>query len=168
MPLIDYSKWDNIDTDSESENVAPCAPSKPASKPTAAPAMTPKASSTTATTTISPRPRAAPSKRLSSAVVATKVSHGKPRTSPQTTPSSTILYHPVPALLEFPVVIHRVGTQANGTFGCLDYQPITYIHAEPVSCLALPQWQSGIGTVIVARRTRRICRPSTTRGSGCT
>jgi hypothetical protein len=61
----------------------------------------------------------------------------------------------VPALLDFPVVVHRVGTPYNGRTGCLDNQPITYIHIALNNGFAPPEWQSGIGTVIVARKDKK-------------
>ncbi|RAH78664.1 hypothetical protein BO86DRAFT_458359 [Aspergillus japonicus CBS 114.51] len=67
---------------------------------------------------------------------------------------------PVPALLDFPVVVHRVGTRDNGEFGCLDNQAITYLHIDPISEMAPPAWQAGrIGTVMVARKDRKDLSP---------
>ncbi|KAJ5199315.1 hypothetical protein N7491_000129 [Penicillium cf. griseofulvum] len=61
----------------------------------------------------------------------------------------------VPVLLNFPIVVHRVGIRDNGTTGCLDTQPITYIHVAPKDGFAPPEWQNGIGTVIVARKNKK-------------
>ncbi|PYI18979.1 hypothetical protein BO99DRAFT_334141, partial [Aspergillus violaceofuscus CBS 115571] len=67
---------------------------------------------------------------------------------------------PVPALLDSPVAVHRVGTRDNGEFGCLDNQAITYLHIDPISGMAPPAWQAGrIGTVIVARKDRKDLSP---------
>ncbi|KGO50194.1 Uncharacterized conserved protein UCP028035 [Penicillium expansum] len=66
---------------------------------------------------------------------------------------------PVPALLDFPIVVHRVGTPDNGAFDHLDNQAITYIHITTETGLAPPEWQSGIGTVIVARKDKKDLSP---------
>lgn len=60
----------------------------------------------------------------------------------------------VPALLEIPLVIHRVGTQSSYR-GSLDCQIATFLNVEPDDGLALPEWQSGVGTCIVARKDKK-------------
>lgn len=65
----------------------------------------------------------------------------------------------MPALLDFPIVVHRVGTPDNGAFDHLDNQAITYIHITTETGLAPPEWQSGIGTVIVARKDKKDLSP---------
>lgn len=66
---------------------------------------------------------------------------------------------PVAALLDFPIVIHRLGMHYNGEFGNLDNQIIAYLNVEAKSGLAPPRWQSGIGSVIVARKDRKDLSP---------
>lgn len=80
-------------------------------------------------------------------------------TVPSNHPIFTNSVPPVPALLDFPVVIHCVGTAGNGTTGYLDNQAITYIHVDPNTGFAPPDWQSGIGTVIVARKDKKDLPP---------
>ncbi|CAI7656689.1 unnamed protein product [Penicillium pancosmium] len=66
---------------------------------------------------------------------------------------------PVAALPDFPIVIHRLVTRDNGEFGNLDNQAITYLNVEAKSGFAPPRWQSGIGSVIVARKDRKDLSP---------
>ncbi|KAM4064313.1 putative ectomycorrhiza-upregulated zf-mynd domain-containing protein [Hirsutella rhossiliensis] len=105
MPPIDYSKWDNIDTDSEPETSPQQAP---AAKPTRRPRM--------------------PRRRWS-------------------VPS-------VPALIEVPLVLYRTGTQSVNEAD-LDNQIATYLNIDADSGFAPPEWQSQVGTVVVARKDRR-------------
>ena len=62
---------------------------------------------------------------------------------------------PVLALLDIPIVIHRLGTHNPGSFGYMDNQPITFLNIDATSGFAPPQWQSGIGSVIVARKDKK-------------
>ncbi|KAJ5924118.1 hypothetical protein N7466_008305 [Penicillium verhagenii] len=153
MPPIDYSKWDNIDTDSEPEFPPPQAP-KPAPKPANKPAPAPAQAT----------PAASPSdKKTVKAVTAKCTGEGGPGWSAITIPSDHPIFQnevpPVPALLDLPVVIHRVGSRSNGQHNYLDNQPITYINIEADSGFAPPKWQSGIGTVIIARKDKKDLSP---------
>jgi hypothetical protein len=62
-------------------------------------------------------------------------------------------------LLDLLIVIHRLGTRDNGQFRNIENQAITHLNAETKSGLAPPQWQSGIGSVIVARKDRKSLSP---------
>ncbi|GKZ26029.1 hypothetical protein AbraIFM66951_003207 [Aspergillus brasiliensis] len=158
MAPIDYSKWDNIDTDSdysepETTTPAPIAPPQ-APNPKATPIPTP---TPTATPTSQPS-----TEEIQAVIVRCRGDPGLPwsaTTIPSTHPIFNNTVPPVPALLDFPVVFHRLGTKDNGTRGCLDNQAITYIHIEPHNGFAPPQWQSGIGTVIVARKDKKDLTP---------
>ncbi|XP_044720172.1 uncharacterized protein HRG_06761 [Hirsutella rhossiliensis] len=99
MPPIDYSKWDNIDTDSE-----------PEASPQQAPAAKP----------IPPPTHASP---------------------------------PM-GLIEVPLVLDRTGTQSVNEAD-LDNQIATYLNIDANSGFAPPDWQSQVGTVVVARKDRK-------------
>ncbi|KAJ5703648.1 hypothetical protein N7493_011573 [Penicillium malachiteum] len=66
---------------------------------------------------------------------------------------------PVLFLLEFPLAIYRVPTRDNGTHGCLDNRAITCLNMAPATGIAPPNWQSGIGTVILARKDKKDITP---------
>lgn len=88
---------------------------------------------------------------------------GGPPWEATTIPSGHAVFNdsvpPVAALLDFPIVIHRLGTCDTGEFGSLDNQAIAYLNVEAKSGLAPPRWQSGIGSVIVARKDRKDLSP---------
>ncbi|KAJ5414217.1 hypothetical protein N7509_000844 [Penicillium cosmopolitanum] len=132
MPPIDYSKWDNIDTDSDSDQELPPQPPHPATQS---------------------RPCSCDAPEI---VV-------DPPWEATTIPTDHAVFNntvpPVATLLDFPIVIHRLGTRYNGEFGNLDNQIITYLNVEAKSGLAPPRWQSGIGSVIVARKDRKDLSP---------
>jgi hypothetical protein len=60
----------------------------------------------------------------------------------------------VPALLEVPIVIYRVGTQSTSQSG-LDCQIATYLNIKYVDGLAPPEWQSRVGSCLVARKDKK-------------
>lgn len=60
----------------------------------------------------------------------------------------------VPAILGIPLVIHRVGTQSNNRAD-LDCQIATYLNVTYEYGLAPPQWQSHVGTCLVARKDKK-------------
>lgn len=51
-------------------------------------------------------------------------------------------------------MIHRLGTQSSDR-GQLDCQIATYLHIDPQTGFAPPEWQSHIGTCIVARKDKK-------------
>ncbi|KAJ5139008.1 uncharacterized protein N7515_003856 [Penicillium bovifimosum] len=173
MPPIDYSKWDNIDTDSDSEpettSVPRPQPSRPAaslpSRPAAPQPSTPAAPQPSTSTAPQASTPAAPAnqtpskKDLIKAVMVRYKGDPGPVWSQITIPSDHPVFRnrvpPVPALLEFPIIIHRVGTFDTGAFGCLDNQPITYLNIEPHNGFAPPEWQRGVGSCIVANKNKK-------------
>ena len=60
----------------------------------------------------------------------------------------------VPKLIEVPLVFHRVGTQSANRAD-LDNQMITYLNIDSESGFAAPEWQSYVGTVLVARKDKK-------------
>ncbi|KAH4225276.1 hypothetical protein HBI81_236420 [Parastagonospora nodorum] len=58
----------------------------------------------------------------------------------------------VPAILGIPLAIHRVGTQSNNRAD-LDCQIATFLNVKYEDGLA-PQWQSHVGTCLVAREDK--------------
>ena len=61
---------------------------------------------------------------------------------------------PVPALIEVPLVVYRLGTSSDNVAD-LDNQAATYLNIDPDSGFAPPAWQQCVGTVIVARKDRK-------------
>jgi hypothetical protein len=61
---------------------------------------------------------------------------------------------PVPALIEVPLVVYRLGTWSENVAE-LDNQAATYLNIDPNSGFAPPAWQGGVGTVVVARKDRK-------------
>lgn len=128
-------------------------PPAPKPKPSPAPsALTPDAASTVAT---SPG-------LIQAVTVACEADHGPRRphpwgltTIPADHPVVSIKVPPLPALIEIPLVLHRVGTRSGNT----ENQMITYINLDPESDFAPPAWQSGVGTVIAARKDKRPLLP---------
>lgn len=60
----------------------------------------------------------------------------------------------VPALIGIPMVIHRIGTQSNHRPD-LDCQIATCLNIEYSNSLAPPQWQSHVGSCLVARKDKK-------------
>ena len=77
---------------------------------------------------------------------------------PAKIPSDHVIFQshvlPVPGLLDVPLVIYRVGTQAENEEE-LDCQVATYLNIHPVSGCAPEQWLSRVGTCVVARKDKR-------------
>ncbi|KJZ70619.1 hypothetical protein HIM_10007 [Hirsutella minnesotensis 3608] len=129
MAPIDYSKWDNIDTDSEPDT---------SQRPSAAESIPVNASS----------PLNAPSLTEThgdSGHVEAVIVRCEP-------------VAPIPALIEVPLVLHRVGTESVNQVD-LDNQIATYLNIDANSGYAPPEWQSHVGTVVVARKDRRPLLP---------
>ncbi|KAJ7508320.1 hypothetical protein B0H11DRAFT_23118 [Mycena galericulata] len=151
MARIDYSKWDNIDTDSDSEP-------EPQSGSTA----------TSAAQQIPPQPSQAASSEPGTQIKAVIVRcdldkrRGSPwsaTTIPADHPAFALAVPPIPTLIEVPLVTYRVGTQGGLTNGDLDNQIATFLNIDAASGFAPPEWQSGVGTVIVARKDRKPLLP---------
>ncbi|KAJ5925337.1 hypothetical protein N7454_007976 [Penicillium verhagenii] len=141
---------------------APKPAPKPANKPANKPAPAPAAAST-APAQATPTASSSDKKTVKAVTVKCMGEGGPGGWTAITIPSDHPIFQndvpPVPALLDFPVVIHRVGSRSNGQHNFLDNQPITYINIEAKSGLAPPRWQSGIGTVIIARKDKKDLSP---------
>ena len=61
---------------------------------------------------------------------------------------------PVPALIEVPLVVYRLGTWSENVAE-LDNQAATYLNIDPDSGFAPPEWQECVGTVVVAHKDRK-------------
>ena len=83
---------------------------------------------------------------------------GLPRWSSTTIPADhPVFWEPIPPLasgLNIPIAIHREGTKSTKCAD-LDNQTVTYLNIELESGYAPMPWQSGIGSVIVARKDRK-------------
>jgi hypothetical protein len=64
----------------------------------------------------------------------------------------------IPALIEVPLVLDRVGTQSADRAD-LDNQIATYLNIDANSGFAPPAWQSHVGTVVVARKDGKALLP---------
>src|SRR5271156_1100115 len=141
MAPIDYSKWDNIDTDSEPEtspqqppapkaNTPPAPKANPPPAPKANPPPAPKANPSPAPKA-NPPPAPAASQSAASASAATHSPPGSIQAvivrcevekraflpwSATAIPADHPVFSqpvpPVPALIEVPLVLHRVGTRS--------------------------------------------------------
>ncbi|KAH7110213.1 hypothetical protein B0J13DRAFT_516668 [Dactylonectria estremocensis] len=155
MAPIDYSKWDNIDTDSEPE-VLPQRVPAPKSIPPAAFAS-PLSSASVSTETHSG------SGPIQAVIVLCEVEKGRfPLWSATTIPADHPVFSqpvpPVPGLIEVPLVLYRVGTRSANRAD-LDNQIATYLNIDAYSGFAPPEWQSLVGTTVVARKDRKPLLP---------
>ncbi|OQE40079.1 hypothetical protein PENCOP_c006G08613 [Penicillium coprophilum] len=153
MPPVDYSKRDNMGTESDSGLGTNSTAHPQVSQPTVPPSA-PRTSSPTASNRI-------PSSLIDTVnamLVRCKGDYGS-LWRIVTIPSNHAIFNnpvpPVPALLDFPIVVHQLGLFNTGIPGCLDNQSITYIHIDPKTGFAPPEWQSGVGSVIVARKDKK-------------
>lgn len=84
--------------------------------------------------------------------------HALPRWSSTTIPADhPVFWGPIPPLAErlnIPIAIHRLGTKSTNRAD-LDNQTVTFLNLELESGLAPMAFQTGIGSVIVARKDRR-------------
>ena len=154
MAPIDYSKWDKIDTDSEPETSPPPQPLPSTSKakqspPSAVPQSVDSASAATDSA----------SESIQAVMVPCEIEKRKlppwfATTIPADHPVFSQPVAPVPALIEIPLVLHRVGTRSTNRAD-LDNQIATYLNINPESGFAPSEWQSHVGTVIVARKDKK-------------
>ncbi|KAH6634918.1 hypothetical protein B0J18DRAFT_417460 [Chaetomium sp. MPI-SDFR-AT-0129] len=161
MAPIDYSKWDNIDTDSEPDVLSPQPPSpkaNQASKTTTQ--VTQDLQSSTSTPMASQQTQNSSDPAQVQAVIV-RCDMDKVRTPPwsaTTIPANhRVFSQPVTPLSEvigIPLVIHRDGTQ-SAYRPDLDNQIITYLNIDLAYGLAPAEWQSHIGTVTVARKDKK-------------
>lgn len=159
MAPIDYSKWDNIDTDSEPEEQPQQAPAlKSALKPTPKPAPPPANASSDSTVSSSTEAPGAPGP-IQAVIVRCNVERGRfPPWSATTIPADHPVFSqqvpPVPGLINIPLVLHRMGTQSANKAD-LDNQIATYLNIEADHGFAPQEWQSNVGTVLVARKDKK-------------
>ncbi|KAJ5900268.1 uncharacterized protein N7473_004338 [Penicillium subrubescens] len=154
MAPIDYSKWDNIDTDSEPETSSPAAAPKATLPP--APASLLSSISTSMATDGASAP-------IQAVVVRCEAEKVKdPPWSTTRIPANHDVFSrtvpPVPGLIEVPLVLHQLGTRSANRAD-LDNQIATYLNINPDSGFAPPAWQSHVGTIIVARKDRKPLLP---------
>ncbi|KAI5918085.1 hypothetical protein F4810DRAFT_693559 [Camillea tinctor] len=139
MAPIDYSKWDNITTDSDSEpETAVPIPAPPSANP-------PPPSSIPAVVIRCEGERLTNLPWCAATVSATHTVFSQPAA-------------PVPTLVGVPLVLHRVGTRA-ATRSALDNQMATYLSIDAESGFAPAAWQAYVGTVVVARKDRKPLLP---------
>lgn len=143
---IDYSKWDDRDTDSEPEVSLPSAPTSQAPTPAEPQSEKPTASGSIQAVIV----RCDVEKKEFAPWSATMIRADHPVFSNHVAP--------VPGLIEIPLVFHRVGTQSANRAD-LDNQMITYLNIDSESGFAPPAWQSYIGTVLVARKDEKQLLP---------
>ncbi|KAI1755752.1 hypothetical protein F4782DRAFT_538221 [Xylaria castorea] len=156
MSRIDYSKWDNIDTDSEPEESSP----QPILTRKADPSPVPDISQSTAHVSMT-TPGALDS--IQAVIVRCDVEKLRfPSWSLTTIPANYAIFSqsvpPVPQLIEVPLVFHRLGTR-SAIRADLDNQIVTYMNIDAVSGFAPPEWTSFVGTVIVARKDKKPLLP---------
>ncbi|KAJ6436420.1 ER protein BIG1 [Purpureocillium lavendulum] len=155
MAPIDYSKWDNIDTDSEPEAASQRASAAKSGPPavSASPHLDTSAAAGTPTNAghvDAVIVRCEVEKRRFPLWSATTISGDHPIFSGQVPP--------IPGLIGLPLVLHRVGTESVNRAD-LDNQIATYLNVDADSGYAPPEWQSHVGTVVVARKDRRPLLP---------
>ncbi|KAK3299159.1 uncharacterized protein B0H64DRAFT_387499 [Chaetomium fimeti] len=158
MAPIDYSKWDNIDTDSEPDMSSPQVPAPKANQPPAPTTPQSQPSASTPMATLQTHDAPAPA-RVKAVIVRCDVD--KIRSAPwsaTTIPADHPVFSqavpPLPGLIGVPLVVHRVGTRSADRAD-LDNQIATYLNIDPDSGFAPPAWQSNVGTVVVARKDKK-------------
>ncbi|KAL6406250.1 hypothetical protein AUP68_10420 [Ilyonectria robusta] len=155
MAPIDYSKWENIDTDSEPEASQQQAPMVKASR-SVNPVVPGSAASPLTSAQIA-------SGSIQAVIVRCEVEKRKfpPWSTIRITEDHPVFSRPVPdvpRLIEVPVVLYRVGTQSSNQAD-LDNQIATYLNIDADTGFALPEWQSHVGTIVVARKDRKSLLP---------
>ncbi|RSL39767.1 hypothetical protein CEP51_016772 [Fusarium floridanum] len=151
---IDYSKWDNLDTDSEPETSPPSVPTPRAPMPTAPQSGVPAVAAPVTSSTPGP---------IQATIVRCDVE--RVRFAPWSVtmieadhPIFSNSVPPIPRLIEVPLVFHRVGTHSANRAD-LDNQMVTYLNIDHESGFAPPSWQSYVGTVLVARKDQKPLLP---------
>lgn len=149
---IDYSKWDNINTDSDEEEQLPPLTTAP---PTTRSPVLP-----------SPQAPAISSEAQGDRVQVVKTPCDKERGatfSSLEVPGDHPVFtqgaiSPVSRLFELPLLVYRLDPRPSLTIprsSDYDNQPMTYLMIDPVSGLAPPEWQQGVGSCIVARQDKK-------------
>jgi hypothetical protein len=149
MSRIDYSKWDNIDADSEEPPLAP--------KANPPPAQASQPAAFTLTATQSP-PGSIQAVMVRCDAEKRKLPPWSSTAIPADHPVFSQTVAPISALIEIPLVLHRVGTRSANRAD-LDNQIATYLNIDAENGFAPPAWQSHVGTVVVARKDRKQLLP---------
>ena len=133
---IDYTKWDNMDTDSEPEISPPSVPETQAPAPQSDAPAAPVTNSTAGSIqAVIVRCDVERIKFAPWSATMIKADH----------PVFSTHVPPVPGLIEIPLVLHRVGTQSTNRAD-LDNQIATYLNLDSETGFAPPAWQSYVGT----------------------
>lgn len=161
--VIDYSKWDNIDTDSDDEPAAP-QPTK-LHKPHAAQQAPTQPTQSSAPVSEQSSANAPAAKEKIKAVIVR--CDGDTAPGPKWCRTIIDSAHPIfeqepesvaplPGVLGIPLVFHRLpSAHFNKRPSSLDNQILTYINIELESGFAPPAWQPPVGTVLVARLDKK-------------
>lgn len=162
--VIDYSKWDNIDTDSDDEPARPVPqPAKPPKPQAAQQAPAQPSQASTSANDKSAAIASAGNDKIKAVIVRCTGDNTGPKWSATTIASTHPIFEqqhkseaPLPALLGIPLIFRRLpSSQFDNRAGGLDNQIITYLNIELESGFAPPAWQSDVGTVLVARQDKK-------------
>ncbi|KAK3681020.1 hypothetical protein B0T22DRAFT_473730 [Podospora appendiculata] len=172
MAPIDYSKWDNLDTDSESEAPSKAQPKPSPAAPAAAPpaaarkapaAAPPAATSTTASTpsaanppsTYNATPTAVQGVMLRCNVDAAEHGDAPPWVATTLPADHDVFYRAAPApvseMIGIPLIIDRVRGLEEETPSHLDNAMAAALNVDPESGRAPASWRKNVGTVTVVR-----------------
>ncbi|KAH6847643.1 hypothetical protein B0I37DRAFT_148660 [Chaetomium sp. MPI-CAGE-AT-0009] len=164
MAPIDYSKWDNIDTDSEPDTPSSQAPAPKATQSPAPATSQSQPSASTSAATLQTHD-ASESGPVTVQAVIVRCDAEKIRSPPwwaTTIPADHPVFSqavlPIPGLIGVPLAMHRVGTRSANRAD-LDNQIATYLNIDPDSGFAPQAWQSHVGTVVVARKDKKPLLP---------
>lgn len=160
--VIDYSKWDNIDTDSDDESAAP-QPTKLHKPHAAQPAPTQPTQTSASATDKSSDSASAGDEQIKAVIVRCDGDTGGPKWSGTTINNAHPIFEqqpgsvaPLPGALGIPLIFHRLpSSHFNKRPSSLDNQILTYINIELESGFAPPAWQPPVGTVLVARLDKK-------------
>lgn len=164
--VIDYSKWDNIDTDSDDEPGRSVPLPQPAKAPTAqatqeAPKQSPRAS--TSATDKSADNASLDTEKIKAVIVRCNGDTTGPKWSAITIASAHPIFEqqleseaPLPAILGIPLIFRPMpSSQFDTRASNLANQIITYLNIDLESGFAPMAWQNQVGTVLVARQDKK-------------
>lgn len=160
--VIDYSKWDNIDTDSD-EPAVPHPAKAPKPQAVQKPPTPPTQASTSATDKQQGSATTADEQIKAVIVRCDGDNRPGPKWSAKYISSAHPIFEqqteseaPLPALLGIPLVFRRMpSSQFNTSPSGLDNQIITYLNIELESGFAPLVWQNEVGNVLVARLDKK-------------
>ncbi|KAI3393576.1 hypothetical protein diail_3925 [Diaporthe ilicicola] len=165
--VIDYSKWDNMDTDSDEDpGVAlPAAPQPVKATEPQAVQQTPTPPTQASTSATAKPSDSAPAvnENIKAVIVRCDGDTTGPKWSATTIPNTHPIFEqqteseaPLPALLGIPLVFRPMpSSQFDTNVSGLDNQIITYLNIDLVSGFAPAAWQPPVGTVLVARLDKK-------------